>query len=139
LGYHGGSVRNLGKSRERYELFLRFRDLAFGFMVQNDVIALFVSFSAAVCWRRTAASPMPRPVAAARFAALSHMLIKGFFKISPFCRRCGWSRRIGVVSQNFICLWNANMKDGSMLFSTADLYTRITAIAYINEQQGGGF
>ncbi len=63
-------------------LFFRLRAFAFGFMVQNDVIALVVSFRTAVCWRRTAAAPLPRTVAAARFAALSHMLINGFFIVS---------------------------------------------------------
>jgi hypothetical protein len=136
---HSSGLLNLGKARNRYALFLRFRALVFGFMVQNDVIALFMSFTAAVCWRRTAAAPIPRPVAAARFAALSHILKKGFFTMNPCWRRCGVLKGIGVVVSKFHVFANCKPErwlDVNVHCAAAHPHA---AAVFVNEQHCAGF
>jgi hypothetical protein len=46
---------------------------------QKPLTAFVVSAVSAACWRLAAAVITPRPVLAMRFAALSHILMKGFF------------------------------------------------------------
>lgn len=99
--FHNGNGRQSPPGRQSIHVLLR-RLLPVPFFRipdQKEIIALFASFNAAVCCRRTDAFQIPVPVPAARFAALSHMLINGFFIVRILARQCSASWGFGVLNE----------------------------------------